>query len=50
MAWMIGEPLVSKLAVLSKYFVLPAAMAAAVIYSPPDFATEKPKSSSSSSS
>lgn len=50
MAWMSGEPLVSKLAALAKYAVLPGVMAAAVIYSPPDFVLRKPKPSSSSSS
>nr|GMC71182.1 DNA helicase [Ipomoea batatas] len=49
MAWMSIEPLVSKLDMLSKYFILLAIMVATMIYSPPDFATENPKSSSSSS-
>ena len=34
-----GELLVTKLAVLAKYVVLPGAMAAAVLYSPPDYAS-----------
>ncbi|KAG7024085.1 hypothetical protein SDJN02_12898, partial [Cucurbita argyrosperma subsp. argyrosperma] len=37
MALMRGEPLVRKLAVFAKYAVLPAAMAAALLYSPPDY-------------
>lgn len=32
-----GEPLVRKLAVFAKYLVLPGAMAAALVYSPPDY-------------
>ncbi|KAL3510646.1 hypothetical protein ACH5RR_030047 [Cinchona calisaya] len=44
-----GEPLVTKLAVLSKYAVLPCAMIAALIYSPPDYAlSKKPQSFSAS--
>jgi len=39
--FMRGEPLVAKLAVVAKYVVLPAAMAAAVIYSPPDYSFSK---------
>ncbi|KAG2698054.1 hypothetical protein I3760_07G133200 [Carya illinoinensis] len=39
MAFMRGEPLVTKLAVLAKYVVLPGAMVAALIYSPPDYAS-----------
>uniref|UniRef100_A0A7N2M7F2 Uncharacterized protein n=2 Tax=Fagaceae TaxID=3503 RepID=A0A7N2M7F2_QUELO len=39
MVFMRGEPLVAKLAVLAKYVVLPGAMAAAVIYSPPGYAS-----------
>ncbi|KAG7037970.1 hypothetical protein SDJN02_01603, partial [Cucurbita argyrosperma subsp. argyrosperma] len=38
MALMKGEPLVRKLAVFAKYVVLPGAMAAALVYSPPDYA------------
>lgn len=41
MALMKGEPLVRKLAVLAKYVVLPGAMAAALVYSPPDYAYYK---------
>lgn len=37
MALMRGEPLVRKLALFAKYAVLPAAMAAALVYSPPDY-------------
>ncbi|CAB4267529.1 unnamed protein product [Prunus armeniaca] len=46
MALMRGEPLVTKLAVLAKYVVLPGAMVAALIYSPPDYTSSKndPKS------
>lgn len=47
---MSGEALVSKLAMLAKYAVLPGVMAAAVIYSPPDFLIPKPKPKPSSSS
>lgn len=42
-----GEPLVAKLAALAKYVVLPGAMAAAVIYSPPDYASSSNKESKS---
>ena len=41
MAFMRGEPLVSKLAMLAKYAVLPGAMIAALIYSPPDYSSSK---------
>ncbi|KAG2693004.1 hypothetical protein I3843_08G076000 [Carya illinoinensis] len=37
MTLMRGEPLVMKLAALAKYVVLPGAMAAALIYSPPHY-------------
>ncbi|KAK9216996.1 hypothetical protein WN944_009008 [Citrus x changshan-huyou] len=37
MAIMRGEPLVAKLAALAKYVVLPGSMAAALIYSPPQY-------------
>ena len=43
-----GEPLVTKLAVLAKYVVLPGAMAAAVLYSPPDYASSSFSSNNSS--
>lgn len=44
-----GEPLVTKLAVAAKYAVLPGAMIAALVYSPPDYViNKKPQSSSSS--
>jgi hypothetical protein len=39
MALMRGEPLVKKLALLAKYVVLPGAMVAALVYSPPDYAS-----------
>ncbi|KAL5778404.1 hypothetical protein ACOSP7_011330 [Xanthoceras sorbifolium] len=39
MSFMRGEPLVAKLAVLAKYAVLPGAMIAALVYSPPDYAS-----------
>ncbi|GER49692.1 lipoteichoic acid synthase [Striga asiatica] len=43
-----GEPLVAKLAAAAKYGVLPAAMIAALVYSPPDFvSTKKPANSGS---
>lgn len=41
MAWMRGEPLVAKMAWLAKYAVVPGAMIAALIYSPPDYASSK---------
>lgn len=41
MALMRGKPLVRKLAVFAKYVVLPGAMAAALVYSPPDYAYYK---------
>lgn len=41
MAIMRGEPLVTKLAMLAKYVVFPGAMVAALVYSPPDFASKK---------
>lgn len=45
MVLMRGEPLVTKLAALAKYVVFPGAMAAAVIYSPPDYTSKNdPKS------
>ncbi|KZV40838.1 hypothetical protein F511_29190 [Dorcoceras hygrometricum] len=44
-----GEPLVTKLAAVAKYGVLPAAMLAAVVYSPPDYARPKKPSPTSSS-
>ncbi|KAF4349325.1 hypothetical protein G4B88_003157, partial [Cannabis sativa] len=37
MAFLKGEPLIRKLALVSKYAVLPGAMIAALVYSPPDF-------------
>ncbi|PSR99489.1 DNA helicase [Actinidia chinensis var. chinensis] len=49
MTFMRGEPLVAKLAVLAKYAVLPGAMVAALIYSPPDYAYEKKHDQGSSS-
>ncbi|KAF5959774.1 hypothetical protein HYC85_000983 [Camellia sinensis] len=48
MAFMRGESLVAKLAVLAKYAVLPRAMVAALFYSPPDYSSFKKHSSSSS--
>uniref|UniRef100_A0A2N9EPM7 Uncharacterized protein n=1 Tax=Fagus sylvatica TaxID=28930 RepID=A0A2N9EPM7_FAGSY len=39
MSLMRGEPLVAKLAALAKYVVLPGAMVAALVYSPPDYYT-----------
>ncbi|KAF7825706.1 uncharacterized protein G2W53_016870 [Senna tora] len=41
-----GEPLVRKLAVLSGYVVLPAAMIAALVYSPPDYSSSSKKHTS----
>ncbi|KGN55532.1 hypothetical protein Csa_011995 [Cucumis sativus] len=41
MALMKGEPLLRKLAVFAGYIVLPGAMAAALIYSPPDYIYSK---------
>ncbi|KAF3446925.1 hypothetical protein FNV43_RR12105 [Rhamnella rubrinervis] len=41
MAWMRGEPLVAKMAWLARYAVVPGAMIAALIYSPPDYASSK---------
>lgn len=49
MEFMRGEPLVRKLAVLSKYGVLPGAMIAALIYSPPDYASSSKKHASAAS-
>lgn len=44
-----GEPLVTKLAALAKYAVLPGTMIAALIYSPPNYAySKKPQSSPTS--
>lgn len=43
-----GEPLVTKLAAVAKYAVLPGAMIAALIYSPPDFLSKKPQPASDS--
>ncbi|GKD37833.1 hypothetical protein Tco_1258040, partial [Tanacetum coccineum] len=43
-----GEPLVKKLAAVSVFGVLPAAMLTSLIYSPPDFIYNKKNSSSSS--
>ncbi|KAI3459930.1 hypothetical protein Pfo_016593 [Paulownia fortunei] len=46
-----GEPLVTKLAAVARYGVLPGAMIAALFYSPPDYALpKKPADSGSSSS
>ncbi|KAM0061717.1 hypothetical protein Hdeb2414_s0004g00139411 [Helianthus debilis subsp. tardiflorus] len=45
-----GEPLVKKLAAVSVFGVLPGAMLASLIYSPPDFIYNNKHSSSSSSS
>lgn len=45
-----GQPLVSKLATLAAYVVLPGAMAAAVMYSPPDYARSSTKPSNVKSS
>ena len=36
-SFMRGEPLVAKMAVVAKYGVLPAAMIAALFYSPPSY-------------
>ncbi|KAL5845502.1 hypothetical protein ACOSQ3_011557 [Xanthoceras sorbifolium] len=47
MSFMRGEPLVAKLAVLAKYAVLPGAMIAALVYSPPDYASSSKNESSS---
>ncbi|PIN26713.1 hypothetical protein CDL12_00523 [Handroanthus impetiginosus] len=48
-----GHPLVTKVAVVAKYGVLPASMIAALIYSPPDYVSPKqsthPAASNSSS-
>lgn len=44
MAFMRGELLVAKLAALARFMVLPGAMAAAVIYSPPDYSSKKDES------
>ena len=49
MAFMRGEPLVTKLAVLAKYVMLPGAMLAAVVYSPPDYASSSKKDNSTTS-
>ncbi|XAR61511.1 hypothetical protein NMG60_11015956 [Bertholletia excelsa] len=49
MAFMRGEPLVAKLAVLAKYGVFPGAMIAALVYSPPDYASSKKRDDQSSS-
>ncbi|KAG5542723.1 hypothetical protein RHGRI_015739 [Rhododendron griersonianum] len=49
MAFMRGEPLVAKLAVIAKYGVLPGAMIAALIYSPPDYVSSKKHDHASSS-
>ncbi|KAL0545330.1 hypothetical protein IC582_015208 [Cucumis melo] len=47
MALMRGEPLLRKLAALAQYVVLPGAMAAALIYSPPDYIYSKKDDKSS---
>ncbi|EYU36588.1 hypothetical protein MIMGU_mgv1a017608mg [Erythranthe guttata] len=44
-----GEPLITKLAALAKYGVLPGAMIAALIYSPPDYSLPKKSADSGSS-
>ncbi|PIN05262.1 hypothetical protein CDL12_22202 [Handroanthus impetiginosus] len=47
-----GQPLVTKVAAVAKYGVLPAAMIAALVYSPPDYSSPKkpPHSAASDSS
>lgn len=46
MAFMRGKPLIAKVAALATYVVFPAAMVAAVIYSPPSYtySNDNPKS------
>ncbi|KAL6527204.1 hypothetical protein OROGR_016294 [Orobanche gracilis] len=44
-----GEPLVTKLAAVAKYGVLPASMIAALVYSPPDYFLRKKTADSGSS-
>lgn len=44
--FMKGEPLVAKLAAIAKFGVFPAAMAAALFYSPPDYVFSKKDNSS----
>lgn len=36
-----GKPLVAKLAAAAKFVVLPGAMVAAVLYSPPEYKSDK---------
>lgn len=48
--FMKGQPLVSKLAALAEYAVLPAAMVAAIVYSPPNYMRSSDKSSNAKSS
>ncbi|KAK3232042.1 hypothetical protein Dsin_003923 [Dipteronia sinensis] len=43
MSFMRGEPLVAKLAALAKYGVLPGAMIAALVYSPPEYCSSSSK-------
>ncbi|KAL0368756.1 UNVERIFIED_CONTAM: hypothetical protein Scaly_1094500 [Sesamum calycinum] len=45
-----GQPLVTKVAAVAKYGVLPGAMIAALVYSPPDYALSKKPSDSGASS
>ncbi|KAL0322815.1 UNVERIFIED_CONTAM: hypothetical protein Sangu_1900800 [Sesamum angustifolium] len=45
-----GQPLVTKVAAVAKYGVLPGAMIAALVYSPPDYALSKKLSDSGASS
>ncbi|CAN1163072.1 hypothetical protein LINPERPRIM_LOCUS32468 [Linum perenne] len=50
MSFMRGEPLFSKLSALSQYVVLPGAMIAALIYSPPRYGSSSSSSSNTSNS
>ncbi|CAI0381589.1 unnamed protein product [Linum tenue] len=50
MAFMRGEPLLSKLSALSQYVVLPGAMIAALFYSPPRYGSSSSSTSDSKTS
>ncbi|KAJ1427993.1 hypothetical protein SESBI_09387 [Sesbania bispinosa] len=43
MAFMKGKPLVTKVAALARYGLLPGAMVAALVYSPPHYSSSSSK-------